>query len=420
LLWGFPAGRVLVAILRLLPQVMLHPSYTLIFMVVLGLVAMQYRRIALTEEKLYGRVKNPPLRQTLLGLGFGFLGGIFASFLLALIGVPLRGSGLIYLWPVAVLLFLINPRLMCFSYAGGLLSIASLALGFPDINVPALMGLVGVLHVTESLLIAATGATCVTPLYLRNRRGKTVGGLSLQRFWLVPLVVIVVVFIPQGTRLHGALEMPDWWPLLGGTEGLQVPPGRIPAYTMLPVLAALGYSDVAVISDPRRKAQRSATNLAFYSLSLLALAILSARHPWVRWLAAAYAALGHEMVVLLGSYWELRSDPRRPVGPGVLILDVFPDTPAARSGLRPGDQVVAVDGHITSTREELRALLATTHPPYTLAVLSPGDQEPREIVISEPGRLGVVPFPDADDRAQVQLRTGGILVRWWRKWRRRR
>ena len=42
------------------------------------------------------------------------------------------------------------------------------------------------------------------------------------------------------------------------------------------------------------------------------------------------------------------------VAPGVVIAEVLPDSPAAGAGLRPGDVVVAVNGHAVHTAEDLR------------------------------------------------------------------
>ena len=126
------------------------------------------------------------------------------------LGISINDLGILYLWVLAVLLMLINPRFLCFSYAGGLLALFSLFTGYPKLNIPALMGLVAVLHLVESALILASGHSGSLPVYVRNRFGRVVGAFNLQKFWPVPLAIIAIGYIgPQLPR------MPGWWPLLG-------------------------------------------------------------------------------------------------------------------------------------------------------------------------------------------------------------
>ena len=47
---------------------------------------------------------------------------------------------------------------------------------------------------------------------------------------------------------------------------------------------------------------------------------------------------------------------------GALVERVYPKTPAARAGLRPGDRVVRIDGEAVADAADLRARIAT-HPP---------------------------------------------------------
>jgi Do/DeqQ family serine protease len=80
--------------------------------------------------------------------------------------------------------------------------------------------------------------------------------------------------------------------------------------------------------------------------------IEAARHggPIVRpWLGASGQTVTPELARSLGL----------PRPEGVLIRDVAPDGPAAAAGLRRGDVVLAVDGHVVDGPEELRFRIAT-------------------------------------------------------------
>lgn len=219
--------QLIAAVLRSLPQMVIDPNTAVLFWLVVFLVLTQYKRIAMTEEKMWGVVKNGPVHQTVLSLIFGFVGGLVASFLMVFVGVSLSNSGIAYLWPVAMLLFLISPRFLCFSYAGGLISLAYLITGFPKVYVPGIMSLVAILHITESLLIAMSGASCASPLYIKRDEDEIVGGFGLQRFWPVPLIALLFVGGPEVAGPHDLIPMPDWWPLVSPYTGVAPNEGEI-------------------------------------------------------------------------------------------------------------------------------------------------------------------------------------------------
>lgn len=344
------------ALARSLPQVFLDPGYAFLFWVVALVVSTQYRRVAATEHKLYGAVKNSVYRQMLSALAYGVLGGLFGSAVMVIIGVSVNRAGVAYLWPVALLLFLVNPRFMCFAYAGGLVSLVSVLVGWPPVYIPGLMGLVAVLHITESFLIGLSGATCVTPLLVKNRRGTVVPGYSLQKYWPIPIMVLIALNLADLSQIPGLISMPDWWPLI--RPEIEVPEGTHLLYTMVPVVAALGYGDLAVTVDPREKSIRSAKALGLYSAGLLALSVLSSRVRGLQVLAALFSPLGHELVVRLGIRGELEGSPRVEAnGRGAVILDVFQGSEAARAGFRARDVITHVEGRPVSSAEDVASVL---------------------------------------------------------------
>jgi integral membrane sensor domain MASE1 len=105
------------------------------FWLVVLLVWTQYRRMLKTKEAIYG-LQDSALRVSLIALVYGIIGGILGSFLMILFGVTINGVGVAWLWVIALVLMLISPRLLCFSYAGGVLAIISLIFGYPQVNIP--------------------------------------------------------------------------------------------------------------------------------------------------------------------------------------------------------------------------------------------------------------------------------------------
>lgn len=395
-------------LLQTLGQALLSPFFWLVVL----LVAVQHYRLARHQGRLLGAPTEPPWLPILAAAALGLAGGGVGSALLILLGVSFTNMGLTYLWPLAILLMLVSPHLLCFSYAGGLLSLSSLFFGFPRLEVPQLMALVGALHLVESLLILASGHLGAVPVYLRLPDGRVAGAFNLQRFWPIPLVggaLVTVPYLPPG-----ALPMPDWWPLIrpAGLADLSRA-----VYVILPVVAALGYGDVALASLPRRKSRRSALVLLGYSLVVLALAVGASHYYPLAYLAAAFAPLGHELTIYLGRRAELRGRPIFLSPPdGVMVLATAWGSPARRGGLPSGSVLRAVNGRPVASRAELVAALEEAGPVLEVEFTAPAGEWRRTTLKRRPGQpLGLILAPEPGDLPTAELRATSLFRRLFRK-----
>jgi len=178
------------------------------------------------ERAMFGRVINPVGQQVLTSLGLGVAGGFVVSAVLLFLGLSLEHIGLYFIWPVALLLLLFNPRFLCFSYAGGIVAAAALLArfisgkfphlarnallaGLVEINIPALLVLIALLHLLEAVLIYFSGHRGSSPIYLKKPGGQVVGGFSLQRFWPLPLTALLVTVVLPSEAV--GVSMPEWW-----------------------------------------------------------------------------------------------------------------------------------------------------------------------------------------------------------------
>jgi hypothetical protein len=452
----FPVVEIGSAILRQIPRIIFDPGNFFAFWLAVGVTFWQYRRLAGAERRLYGVVKNEPRAQVLWAASEGVLGGVVASFILVFVGISLPGSGVAYVAALALALMLVNPRLVCFAYAGGIMSLVSLTTGLVKVDIPGLMGLIAVLHATESLLIALFGSRATTPVNVRTRDGELAGGFLLQRYWPIPLVVLLVILTSGQPPMDGLIPMPDWWPLIRPQDGLADNPRVI--YTLFPVVAILGYGDLAIVSSPVVRCRRTAAALFLYSLTLMGLAIAASHvHP-LQWVAALFAPLGHELVALWGTRNEQRGRPVMPAarvmdggaggGAGVMVLDVLPGSPAHRAGLAPGDMIVEFGGKPIGRRDDLFAgldeALRGERRPVLVAVRRERDGAVRrerdgavrrgrdggmrrtEVLIplgGPPGRVfGLIFVPEETDEEHLDARPkrrSGPVWRWLRRMLRR-
>ncbi|SDF62614.1 PDZ domain-containing protein [Sporolituus thermophilus] len=407
----FPWQDIVLLIVRGTISVLFEPMFWL----VLAMVGFQYWQLQRTQLRLFGVYGYPLRQQIVLAAVYGAVGGVLGSFLLTLVGVTLNRLGLSYIWPLAIALAMINMRFLCFAYAGGLVALANVVFGWPQVNVPQVLALVAVLHITESVLIFISSRYSAVPLIIRRDDGQLVGAFNLQNFWPLPLVLLAAVAIPGGDLPGGVIKMPDWWPLL--PLGVEAPEGHRWVYAMMPVVAALGYADVAVANPPAKRRRQSAFHLALYSVSLLALAILSAKFAWLQPVAAIASPAGHELLIQLDNRRELSGRPRYvPPQYGVMVLDTVPDTPARKIGLRPGDILLSLAGLPVNSGYELAYAINAAPAEFELEFYRDG-RTVRRLTRFVPGerRLGVILVPEGYEQQYVVM-TGGRYGLWeWLK-----
>jgi hypothetical protein len=408
----FPLVDLSIMILLLLPRVVMNP----LFWLVIYLVQRQYQRINNLEKKMFGTGFSSVKGQVGRSLIYGLLCGIAGSYILTFVGVSLSGAAVHWVWPVAIFLMLINPRFMCFAYAGGLVSISSLLFGFPQVEIPQLMALVAVLHIIESILIWFTGHRDPSPVILKKPDGELVGGFNLQKFWPIPVVVMWSLLMDDPGQISELLVMPQWWPVL--QPQTIAGPGQELVFSMLPVVAALGYSDLALTCHPREKAKKSAVFLAIYSTVLLLVAIAASFYEQLLFVAALLAPLGHELVVYFGGRRELTGVPIFiPPAEGMMVLTTAPGSGAHGLGLKNGEIILRLgEFTINSNRELMLAAEEREYPQEMLTIIREGEKWQYKTYpqVAAKDVAGIISVP-AGDGSYVELKGQGVLLRWLRK-----
>jgi len=199
-----------------------YPSSMIWFWVVMSIVYFQYRRMSALEVRLFGQSRRSAIVRTVFSLGEGILGGTLGSFLIILLGASAERLGLGIVWLAALALATIDIRFICFSYAGGIVSLLNLALGWPDVDVISIMAFVGVLHLVESALILLSGHHDATPTLVTGPDNRPAGGFYMGKYWPVPITVLWIIYTLSSVgAAEGGIAMPDWWPLLKALRLLQ-------------------------------------------------------------------------------------------------------------------------------------------------------------------------------------------------------
>ncbi|MBC7075340.1 MAG: PDZ domain-containing protein [Syntrophomonadaceae bacterium] len=389
------------------------PLFICIFLFLFAIVSWQYKRMEQVSQRLVNSGRSVYLFSALVSTLLGLLGGFLGSILLIFIGIDLADIGIAQLWITAILLMFINPRFLCFAYAGGILSLSSLFLGYPDVNIPQLMGLIAILHMVESILILLNGQFKPVPVYVK-RQGTVRGGFNLQKFWPIPLIALISTGIAEpGT----GIAMPDWWPLLKEYPGFV--DGR--CYTMIPILAVLGYGEVSTTDIPHDRARRSALRLFLFSLSLLFLSVISTRWDVFLLAAALFSPLGHEFIIWLGMQDENRRKPIY-VEPlrGLMVLDVIPKSPAERAGIKSRDIILSINGEVVDGPYSLvfQKFTDCGWGYLNLGIIREGNRIGCGLYLDKGEKLGIIPVPGQFTHRYLTFREDSIFeaVRHiWRK-----
>ena len=387
-----------------------------IFWGILGIVAYQYWQLQKNQLAMFGVTGTPIGRQVKWAMLYGTIGGLMGSLVLTLVGVNIERMGFQYIWPLAIALALINMRFLCFAYAGGIVAVVSAIFGWPDVDVPQVLALVAALHVTESVLIAISGRYGSVPVILKQG-GRLVGAFNLQNFWPLPLVVLSTVAMQTGAMPEGVFHTPDWWPLL--TLGIEPPAGSEWVYVMMPVVAALGYTDMAISSTPGQRRRRSALSLAVYSISLLGMALLAAKFEWLSLPAALLSPLGHEYLVRRDNRTEMAGAPLYvPPEQGVMVLDAIQGEMARMMGIRTGDVILGMSGMPINRGGDLAYAIEWAPPLFDMLLLR-GGQELKLDGRFPPGprRLGLILVPEGHETYYVTMSegSGGPLARLFQR-----
>ncbi len=372
-----------------------------IYLAMVLLVWLQYKRIQRVERASFGMRVTSVLREWLASLAFALLAGIVLTAGLLALGVVIDRYDALWMWGVLGVLALIDMRYACVAYAASVLALAHVAAAayaghggrlwgplatLPFVHGRSLLFLAGVLHIAEGVLVLFSGHRGASPLFVRSRRGQTVGAYILQKFWPVPLVLLTATGTP------------------------------------LPFPALIGFGGMAVGSLPRAVSRRTGMAVILYGALVTALALLSLWRPWVLAVSAILAFTAHGMLyaAIQRREWEEKSPLFVRPARGVRILAVIAGSPAHAMGLQPGEVLRRIGATPVNSSYDIHFAI-DQNPAYVKMEVLDERKEARFVGMPvyhrDPHQLGIIAVPDERAHAYMEVHSVRVMQWLWRWWR---
>jgi hypothetical protein len=382
------------------------------------LIALVYRRQIQLQRKLFFVRFHSFLREWFITLFAGLVAGIFATLALFAGDASIQLELVPVLWIVALALMFMRLRFVCFAFVIGLIGFAKPVLerfsDWPEnvwvdtlvkpilaADMYSLFLLVGVLHFIEALLVRRQGVRMATPMFLMSKRGKVIGGYHLQRFWPVPLVMMVPL-------VDGATV----WSILSNPEQF------IQVLLLVPFPIIIGFSDMTITQLPQDKARSISNGLLMYSIVVIGLAVTVRYYPELTMIAAIAIILGHEALRWYGRSKENKLLPLYTNSSlGLKILAVLPGSPADKLGIQAGETIYKVNGVQVHSRMQMYEAMVRNSAYCKLEVFNHDGQLKflnRAMFAGEHHQLGIVLAPDEDVKYYAEFKEYTLFtyLRW--------
>lgn len=370
------------------------------------------------ERRMFHVKLHSPSKRWLLSVLWGWAVGLTASVPMLFLGSLLQVDALLWLWTITLILSLFRIRFLCFTYATGILTLLhAIAVIIEDmeiikiessillriwesltmIHAPSLLALIAILHLLESLLMKLQAAEVTTPIYIESKRGKTIGAMQFQAFWIIPVFLLV----PDSSTLSLA-----WTPWFSGPwqEGW--------AWITFPVL--IGFSEWSRSQWPEPKLRRSAKRMLMYSVVVLAMAIGAEMLTWLIIPAAVAILVMHEFFIVRDRFHEEDQPPMYVHDErGLLVLDVIPGSPAEELGISSGEVLRRVNGKDVRSQEMLHQAIRENAAFIKLEVINRDDESKflqRAMYEGEHHQLGIILSPDDETQRKITAKKSGLLA----------
>ncbi|MNO60502.1 Cell division topological determinant MinJ [compost metagenome] len=344
--------------LRSVASAIIGPS--IIVVILLGVMFyFKNKKISFMQKMIVGESINSPLELTLSQIVLGIFAGAIGSLLLTYFGIMFNENSRIeWLFLVSMLLMLYKPRFVCFSYSGAIIGALTLILTFIygdqspiKLDIVHLVMFVGIIHIVEGFLVIIDGSRGAIPVFT-NKNGKILGGFALNRYWSLPIAVLIIMNSSGSYIGTQSVGTPDWWPILNHSYTLDILKTAI--IGLFPYYGVVGYSSITFSSTKREKTLLSGSLISLYGILLCGVALIAGLGIAGSIIALIFMPLAHEAMLRLSSYIEEKKSPIYTSDEeGICVLEVAPRSPAFDVGIKSGDKILRINEEIISNEAEI-------------------------------------------------------------------
>ena len=328
----------------------------LLYLGLLYALYLGYNRVKRERKSFHARVQDGWFEFRTY-LKKGWLIGLIFSVIIFIIGFTVPLVFVLTFSAITVLFALVTkPSLLSPAYTAGVAFFAIMLISFAQVEVPffteafseitsaiipSAAFLIGLLLLLEGNLIKKNAIKNTSPKSTQSKRGLKVGIHESKRLWMVPLLLL----IPADT-----LSIPfDYWPV--------VPVGG-DSFTFLFVPYWIGFGAQIRSVNPGPGITAIGKKVTVLAVLVIAIGAVGFWFPICSIVAAGLAIVGRIYISILHYVKDgARSFYFSKNQQGIVILDIIPDTPAEKMGLKIGEVIKMVNGvHVKTDQEFYEAL----------------------------------------------------------------
>lgn len=310
-------------------------------------------RIVSIQKMTLGEGLNTPLELTLSQVVLGILAGAIGSVILSILGVTFsENSGIEFIFMISILSLFYKKKYISYAYSTAILGAIGIILKFIsniteiklflNTDILSLMTFVGVVYILEGFLIIFDGSRGAIPVFTK-KEDKIVGGFSFNRYWPIPIAILIVLknSIVGENSIYSNLS--SWWPIINNKSIVTLLATAMIA--SIPLYGIMGYSNVTFTQEKKTKSLRCGIAILIYGISVSLVAQLASINILGEIIAIIYTPLAFELIMR----YEYRVEKKGEClyvsdDEGIMVLEVTPNSPAYEVGIKRGDKIIEING----------------------------------------------------------------------------
>lgn len=310
-------------------------------------------KIVSIQKMTLGEGLNTPLELTLSQIVLGILAGAIGSVILSILGVTFsESSGIEFIFMISILSLFYKKKYISYAYSAAILGAIGIALKFIsnitdmklflNIDILSLMTFVGVIYILEGILIIFDGSRGAIPVFTK-KDDKIVGGFSFNRYWPIPVAILMVFNNSIAGEDSIYSNITSWWPIINNKS--IVPLLATVMIASIPLYGIMGYSNVTFTQEKKTKSLRCGIAILIYGISVSLVGQLAGINILGQIIAIIYELLAFEVIMR----YEYRIEKKGQSlyvsdDEGIMVLEVTPNSPAYEVGIKRGDKIIEING----------------------------------------------------------------------------